>query len=631
MLTIQEFQSSYLVNREDPNPEKLRARLDDIVQKRLPTALDDLLEYWERQNPGLWFIRDLEIELDINAAWDDDLVADLWAGKILRQLMECSTGSTPAKAIFFPDPAAYRSHFLMDLAAGRAWGVWYYQQFDGLRALPTSTAICTALAEDPDLGVAALALLEPEELEKILAALSETDARRLLAAYAAASEDDSHQPGDRALFELCWQAWQVPRRSLAEAGEIIFHLVLAIRRGAASRPLAPLIRVFQALSRLSRLLRHLDGQSAGRVLSVLSGGDPASLYTTTGRADGEALQPLLGAEPEWIWQVGQALGGPGSVSTIEAGTLADEEVVGTAVRYTSLGGAFLLLPSLAELPLARLTRDWAGLKGLPAVTLLRFLVLADSLGGVHVERAWMDPLLRDLLLLPPSFSAEDLSAWTKSIPPRKWMGFVRQLADWQAEAGFSANPRLALTPLPKTSRLLILDVSRNLWRAVAEPERVKLHLHPGEVLYSDEPDLLIPAGSTGIRIAPLDEIQEIEAGTSLAEVRARLSQVGEDWEYLQPPSHLAGSKAGSAAIALAARDVLHLFAGRLPGFSRSGPEYLFRNFLDFSASLEEGADRRIVRVGKPPLSLVLGMAGQNRQTYILDWLDDRPFELYQQE
>jgi hypothetical protein len=85
------------------------------------------------------------------------------------------------------------------------------------------------------------------------------------------------------------------------------------------------------------------------------------------------------------------------------------------------------------------------------------------------------------------------------------------------------------------------------------------------------------------------------------------------------------------ALRIVAQQLLRTVAWRLPGFARSNLPYLSRNFLDFSASMEEDPARRVVRLGRPPLHLVLNMTGMTRQSYRLSWLDERPFALFQDE
>jgi hypothetical protein len=77
--------------------------------------------------------------------------------------------------------------------------------------------------------------------------------------------------------------------------------------------------------------------------------------------------------------------------------------------------------------------------------------------------------------------------------------------------------------------------------------------------------------------------------------------------------------------------LLRAFARRLPGVARAHLPYLWSNFLNCSASMEDQPDRRIVRVSRPPLGLLLSIAGVDRDRYRLAWLDERPFVLSSQE
>ena len=95
-----------------------------------------------------------------------------------------------------------------------------------------------------------------------------------------------------------------------------------------------------------------------------------------------------------------------------------------------------------------------------------------------------------------------------------------------------------------------------------------------------------------------------------------------------------GEKALLVPVRVAACDppgLLRQIAYRLPGFAGSNLPYLFGNFFDFAANIEEEPARRVVRLGQPPLHLVLNMTGMNRQSYRLSWLDERPFALFNSE
>jgi hypothetical protein len=67
-----------------------------------------------------------------------------------------------------------------------------------------------------------------------------------------------------------------------------------------------------------------------------------------------------------------------------------------------------------------------------------------------------------------------------------------------------------------------------------------------------------------------------------------------------------------------AAQVLRNFARRLPGFSRSSPEYIFQNFLTGATQLRIDASRIEVRLAQSPLSVVLRIAGMY-QNLALPW------------
>lgn len=64
--------------------------------------------------------------------------------------------------------------------------------------------------------------------------------------------------------------------------------------------------------------------------------------------------------------------------------------------------------------------------------------------------------------------------------------------------------------------------------------------------------------------------------------------------------------------------VLRNFARRLPGFAKSSPGYVFRNFLSGTCQIRVASDRIEVRLGTSPLAVVLRMAGAY-QTVTLPW------------
>jgi hypothetical protein len=101
-----------------------------------------------------------------------------------------------------------------------------------------------------------------------------------------------------------------------------------------------------------------------------------------------------------------------------------------------------------------------------------------------------------------------------------------------------------------------------------------------------------------------------------------------DLDYLALPSEFAASGPIDFAIGAATQSLLRLFACKLSGFARSSLEYLYWNFLDCHAAVTETPDQRVVCLGRPPLHLVLSMAGLNRCSYQFAWCCDRPCAIY---
>jgi hypothetical protein len=122
-----------------------------------------------------------------------------------------------------------------------------------------------------------------------------------------------------------------------------------------------------------------------------------------------------------------------------------------------------------------------------------------------------------------------------------------------------------------------------------------------------------------------------EGRPGLRELLARLDKLPADLAYLVLPQSFGLKPSLDRALSIAAQGLLRHFAWRLPGFAFSSIAYLYPNFLDFTASLVDEPDRWVVRLGRPPLHLVLNMSGLTRSTYHLAWLDERPLALFQQQ
>jgi hypothetical protein len=101
-----------------------------------------------------------------------------------------------------------------------------------------------------------------------------------------------------------------------------------------------------------------------------------------------------------------------------------------------------------------------------------------------------------------------------------------------------------------------------------------------------------------------------------------------DLDYLVLPRTTGIDPIWQRAFTFGAQRVMRGFAARLPGFGQSRYDYLHRNFLDFPATFDYEPARIVVRLGRPPLHLMLGLTGASRGTIQFDWLDARPLALF---
>ena len=119
-----------------------------------------------------------------------------------------------------------------------------------------------------------------------------------------------------------------------------------------------------------------------------------------------------------------------------------------------------------------------------------------------------------------------------------------------------------------------------------------------------------------------------ERGVPTVEVFEDRDKLRKDLAYLSLPKSLGLSRTFDFTLSIAAQTVMRAFSWRLPGFAGSNLPYLYSNFLNCSAVIEEEPERRVVQLGRPPLYLVLNLTGACNKTYRLSWLDERPFALF---
>src|SRR5581483_6629197 len=402
-LHVRRLRADYLIPADHPSPETVKARLDAIGERELAQALaaQPLLQSTST-DPSVWLIRRLALDLDVDLGLEADGVARRWASEVARSLITLlDAGDDGENVIHFPDPAAYLAHFLVDLAEQTAWGRWYYRDFEGLRPLPLPAALRTALLDQPDLGLAALLRLPEADRATVLRALSAREARRVLDGLA---EIGTAADAARCL-EAVWAAWStLDPDPTAEDGRAALGLYLAVCQRQPELA-GPTLRSFAlALLGLARhVLAHagaLDAFAAGNAAALLEGAE----------AEVAAQPQALGAcPPDRVIQIGRGLR---ERLTVPAAPPVQPRDL---PRQTPFGGAFLLAPMLDAVVRAGDGDRWPDLGSTPGSRVAGFLLTLKCCGRDQAERAFRDPVLRDLWGIPPTVSMVDLVRWQRRL------------------------------------------------------------------------------------------------------------------------------------------------------------------------------------------------------------------------
>lgn len=645
VLRIRHMHNEYLVSSDHPAPTRIQAMLDRVATENLAQTLIAALNPWfSNSDSSVWLIRQLDVELDVNAEGEQEQLAKVWAVKIAQSMaITLQGGGDGENVLWFPDRAAYLARFLMDVTDGLAWGKWYFESFAGLKPLPVSAVLRTAVCEQPRMGEKALRQLPSAALNRVIRTLTTADARQIVESLS----DDVNHADEFSLFKAAWTAlcasgWE----SFNFCGEwqnaLRLYLAASPEQGGGLKLKSAVL----ALLNLVGLVKDDAGISREALLEALALGDKAALYLTVGTANAERLTPLLRCPADWVKEVGVAL-----TTSAKAEGVAD-------LRFTPFGGLFLLFPLLDEWPLTKATQGWPDTDDISAATLLRLVILAECCGQPNVSRVFHDGLIRELLGIPADFSIAMLYQWQQEISAAHCQTFLNVMADWLFQRGAIDENKFILCLSDEV--LVLIDGTRGMWLTVAAfspgspdclSEAVRTRLEratlKGELIELVEsasipplllcdPDIFLPARSVFplTRVYRLDEDQTkqiAEEDGSLAEILVRLGKLPDDLDYLASPKSWHLPDSFNHMLTVSAQNLLRSFAWRLPGFAHSNLPYLYENFLDFPANVEDEPERRVVRIGRPPLHLILNMTGIARGSYPLGWLDSRPLALFPEQ
>lgn len=560
----------------------LARRLEKIARTQLSDALQDCLQPLDGGGDEIVLIKQLQLDFDLDLLLSEQDIARLWAGKIKTALLHSLHSNSASGRLVFASPAHYLSAALMDMRRGRAQQLWYYRHFNGLWSLPLSAALRTALLDDPQQGVAALALLQQAERLELCDGFSAADAERLLDGLFASPQ----------VSVLSIAAARAFAATVADSYQLASNLhgrqaqqVLLLATLALGKPATPNLSLLPACARCFSLLMDLQQQHAehfAAMVEALADNRPAQLRRWLSPTRLARLTELLHGEAGALQYLAQPL---------LAVKPPRPEIVGDELQhsFTGFGNALLLLPQIYRLPLHTVSQ-WSPLSNQSGLSLLRWLVLCACQGADRFYAALQDPLLRELCGVAAGISMAELAAWlNRQLTAERCAELYAQLKQ-QLAGGDS------------------LQCYQWQWR----DRRVTLH---GETRKACWISLRIEPDEEPLAVIPAPHQDDSQ------------NRVKEDFDSLWLKQDYGLDDPSRACLVTLAQITLKSFAFRLPGFAGSSVSYLLQNFLSMSATLVAEEQHINAWLSRVPMSIMLNMTGISRDVIQLPDFDTRPIRL----
>jgi hypothetical protein len=689
-VNILRLEAVYVVPRGHPAPDDLRKRLDHLARKQLAESCQRILtRALDPKDPSVWFIRHLDVGLALDAgALESDPVAEAWAAHVSKSLVQTvARGPDAESVVYFPDRPAYLAQFVRDLAEGRAWSKWYYE--DSLRSLPTGHAIAQAFTREPQHAAATLGrLIADGGFEKFLKTLSEPDARMVYGACF--TFQPSRSTARRAAVDSVLAAWPVAFSQFDGFGAADCRgaLCLLATLYKSSPDLAFDAELRSAIDNLGHFAQLLSKVAEPEALArKLAAGDlKSALEIAILSGASNYTEPLLFVEGlgrnDVVW-MRKLVGTVGRATTTPINIRGATDA-GSRSFVTPFGGVFLLLPSLLDHSLDQIINE-APCDEPPEVSqsaLLRLTTLLKLVGGDRALDAIDDPAVLLAAGLEKPVARDSLKAMSELATAKMNLDCMRRLTKLTLRLGFTTSRYLSLESVvtQNCGRVLLLrDLERDIWLGAAPfedniqktKEKIPLWLEWIEpVVETTEGCLFIgptvenlidaatvaqwngaaiwlearqPSALRPIRLisAPAQETgwvsesfrmtpEAIERALKTLR-KARPPELDLDYLSLSRSDELGEAIVPNAEFdlvwSLVARVALRGFARRLMGFGQSSPKYLRDNFFSGISTIHFHGSTMSVELPSCPLAVVLNIAGVNGQVYSVPWLGDMQVKL----
>ncbi|MFW2438533.1 MAG: hypothetical protein ACN4GR_04095 [Arenicellales bacterium] len=578
-LQINRLSNQYLLAESATSVNTDKKRLDRMATEQLANILSQALAPLLTCKPGLVLLDKLECELTLDSTLSDQAIVDSWVAEITRILSRRLRDDTSQAMACFDQPSDLLAAFLIDLTKGQAWNSWIYRSFDGLKMLPLSTALRTALLDDSEAGLTVLLGMKKHEQLMIIRSLSEGESNRVLSTLARSDGDTELDPDIIARHLLTSiQPWSI---TLHGQGALSLWLFLQ-----ANSNLRMVCRTQELLIR--EMVRFKDKLNNNGLLGKTFSKDDSSIHkkyiheTEVIACISPPLRKqiinllLQGQDNEDRAEIHRATGNDGEV------------------KFTLNGGAIMLLRFVAELPIA----DLPGVDADDAAC-LRLMILAKAIGGDRFTQLFNDPVLRDLLEVPPAMTVTEAIYWAVSKQLSTWQKWMSIIGGWR-RGQWNAKEDVQ-----------VLCNRYGIHRLVTE--KVK-----GAWLYAVSVKNLSEMNQ---KVSPLSVLSLLPENRILRRSLA-------DYSYLRVPLIAEKNENVDLALSVMAQGVLRDFSFCLSGFADSSLSFLYDNFLSFSARMEKVEQGYHVHLGRPSLNVILNMTSLQREQFSLPWHPSHSLRLF---
>ncbi len=170
LVEIDRFVCNYILETAKCDPVDLQTKLDGIA-KNLLLATWESMAGTTAVDPAIYFIKDIEVDLDIDLKINEQETADIWCGAITGAITDSILHGEDV--IRFSGRREYISELVMDLLADRAWDRWYHYNLHDLQSHTKRSAIMTVMRDNSDIIEPVLLSVSDEpgrfdELDKVL-------------------------------------------------------------------------------------------------------------------------------------------------------------------------------------------------------------------------------------------------------------------------------------------------------------------------------------------------------------------------------------------------------------------------------------------------------------------------------